>query len=186
MSKSAENNQAVKTDNTAAADENIKKESKPKKNSGSKANAELVKITEELSQTKDLLLRTAAEFDNYKKRTQREAERIGSDSRASVVKQLLPIVDNLERAADNTGADIEDYKKGIDMTTKQFFDILKKLGLEEIEAEGKTFDPNFHYAVSQIEKEDAEPGSVAQVLQKGYKMGETVLRPAMVAVVKAD
>lgn len=146
--------------------------------------AEIEKLTEEAAQTKDLLMRTAAEFDNYKKRTQREAERIGADARAAFAKQLLPIVDNLERAEQNTLADTEDYKKGIDMTTKQFFEILKNLGLEEIDAKDQVFDPNFHYAVSQVENEEAESDTVAEVFQKGYKMGDTVIRPAMVVVNK--
>lgn len=143
-------------------------------------------LLNELNEAKDLLMRTAAEFDNYKKRTQREAERIGLDARAAFAKQLLPVVDNLERAEQNSGAELEDYKKGIDITTKQFFEILKNLGLEEIDAKGKPFDPNFHYAVSQVESEGAEPETVAEVFQKGYKMSDTVIRPAMVAVVKAE
>lgn len=147
--------------------------------------SEVERLTAELEQVKDLLMRTAAEFDNYKKRTQREAERIGADARAAFAKQLLPIVDNLERAAENDTADVADYKKGVDMTTKQFFEILKNMGLEEIEALNLPFDPNFHYAVSQVEKEGAEPDTVAEVFQKGYKMADTVIRPAMVVVVKS-
>lgn len=183
MSKSAEKEKNIKPNQQNTEDTKSEKEEAEQ---SVKEQSELEKLSEELEETKDLLMRTAAEYDNYKKRTQREAEKIGAVSRADVIKQLLPIVDNLERALQNADADITDYKKGIDMTTKQFFDILAKLGLKEIEAQGKPFDANMHYAVTQVEDQNAEPDSVVQVLQKGYKMGETVLRPAMVAVAKAD
>lgn len=143
---------------------------------------ELTRLQEDFEAQKDLLLRTAAEFDNYKKRTAREMERIGADSRASVVKALLPAVDNFLRAQDNAEAKLEDYKKGVDMSIKQLMELLQKLGMEEIPAEGQPFDPNVHYAVSRVEDEAYAENTVVQVMQKGYRMGEIVLRPAMVSV----
>ena len=142
----------------------------------------LERIQQELDAQKDLLLRTAAEFDNYKKRTARETERIGMETRAAVLKELLPAVDNFLRAQDNTQAAQADYQKGIELCIKQFNDILTKLGLEEIDALGTQFDPNLHYAVSQTQDENAGENEVVQVLQKGYRMGDIILRPAMVAV----
>ena len=143
---------------------------------------ELTRLQEELASQKDLLLRTAAEFDNYKKRTAREMERIGAESRARVVKELLPAMDNFLRAQENGEAAFEDYKKGVDMSIKQLVELLSKLGLEEIKAQGETFDPNIHYAVARVEDENADENTVVQVMQKGYRMGDIVLRPAMVAV----
>ena len=143
---------------------------------------ELTRLQEDFAAQKDLLLRTAAEFDNYKKRTAREMERIGAESRARVVKELLPALDNFLRAQENAQSQPEDYKKGVDMSIKQFMELLAKLGLEEIEAEGAPFDPNIHYAVSRVEDDSVGHNTVVQVMQKGYRMGDIVLRPAMVAV----
>ena len=143
---------------------------------------ELACLQEELASQKDLLLRTAAEFDNYKKRTARDMERIGAESRARVVKELLPALDNFLRAQENESAALEDYKKGVDMSIKQLFELLTKQGLEEIPAEGEVFDPNVHYAVARVEDDSVGENTVVQVMQKGYRMGDIVLRPAMVSV----
>ena len=97
---------------------------------------ELSRLQEDFAAQKDLLLRTAAEFDNYKKRTAREMERIGAESRARVVKELLPALDNFLRAQENGESQPEDYKKGVDMSIKQLLELLAKQGLEEIPAQG--------------------------------------------------
>lgn len=146
------------------------------------AEQELEKIKADLDMQKDLLLRTAAEFDNYKKRTARETERIGLETRAAVLKSLLPALDNFLRSRDQVQGTLEDYKKGIDMCVKQFEDLLTTLGLEEIEAQDAPFDPQIHYAVSQVTDENVGENIVVQVLQKGYRLGDIVLRPAMVSV----
>ena len=143
---------------------------------------ELSRLQEDFAAQKDLLLRTAAEFDNYKKRTAREMERIGAESRARVVKELLPALDNFLRAQENGESQPEDYKKGVDMSIKQLLELLAKQGLEEIPAQGEPFDPNVHYAVSSVEDDSVGANTVVQVMQKGYRMGDIVLRPAMVAV----
>ena len=152
--------------------------------------SELKKVTDELAQTKDMLLRTAAEFDNYKKRTARETERIGAETRANVIKQLLPALDNFLRASENNvdeeNAQLMEYKKGVDMSIKQFLDILKKMGVEEIDCLGKEFDPNFHFAVQKVEDENYGENCVSQVFQKGYVLGDIVIRTAMVAVANCD
>lgn len=152
--------------------------------------SEVKKLTEELASTKDVLLRTAAEFDNYKKRTARETERIGTETRANVIKQLLPALDNFLRATENNADEenpqLVEFKKGVDMSIKQFMDILKKMGVEEIDCLGKEFDPNFHFAVQRVEDENFGPNCVSQVFQKGYVLGDIVIRTAMVVVANCD
>lgn len=152
--------------------------------------SEAKKLADELASTKDMLLRTAAEFDNYKKRTARETERIGVETRANVIKQLLPALDNFLRASENNvdeeNPQLVEYKKGVDMSIKQFMDILKKMGVEEIDCLGKEFDPNFHFAVQRVEDENFGENCVSQVFQKGYTLGDIVIRTAMVVVANCD
>ncbi len=152
--------------------------------------SEVKKLTDELASTKDMLLRTAAEFDNYKKRTARETERIGVETRANVIKHLLPALDNFLRASENNvdeeNPQLVEYKKGVDMSIKQFMDILKKMGVEEVDCLGKEFDPNFHFAVQMVEDENFGENCVSQVFQKGYVLGDIVIRTAMVAVANCD
>ena len=147
---------------------------------------ELEQLQQELAAQKDLLLRTAAEYDNFKKRTQREKEELSAFTKCSVMKELLPALDNLDRAADAGIENPEEYKKGMDMSMKSLFEALTKLGLKEIETDGKEFDPNYHYAISKIDDENLGANSIAQVYQKGYMLGETVIRPAMVVVANCD
>ncbi len=148
--------------------------------------SEIELLQQELAAQKDLLLRTAAEYDNFKKRTQREREELSTFTKCSVMKELLPALDNLDRAADAGIENPEEYKKGMDMSMKSLFEALTKIGLKEIETEGKEFDPNYHYAISKIDDENLGANSIAQVYQKGYMLGETVIRPAMVVVANCD
>ena len=138
------------------------------------------KLKEELDSTKDSLLRLRAEYDNYRKRTTKEKEGIYTDAYVDVIKEILPIMDNLERAIAAEG-NVEDLKKGIEMTMKGCSDAFSKLGIEEIDASG-TFDPNFHNAVMHIEDENLDKNVVAEVFQKGYKKGDKVIRHTMVKV----
>lgn len=147
----------------------------------SKATAELEKIQSELDSTKDMLLRTAAEYDNFKKRTEKEKTQIGDFVKAGVVKGLLPVADNIGRSA-LCDPSSPDYQKGLEIIVKQLCEALDKLGLKEIEAKGQPFDPNLHEAVMHIEDENLGENIVADVLQPGYMLGETVLRPSMVKV----
>lgn len=156
-----------------------KKESAPKKKS--KKDKELEELKAELEKNKDLLLRTAAEFDNYKKRTEKEKVFTAEYAKASVMKTLLPILDNAERANEFEQG-TEQYNKGIELIVKQLSDLSGKLGLTEIGAVGETFDPNLHEAIMHIEDENLGENVIAQVLQKGYKFGDTIVRPAMVQV----
>lgn len=154
-------------------------EKKEKKKS--KKDAELETLKQELAQKTDLLARTAAEFDNYKKRTDRERAGIAEFAKAQVLKKLLPILDNIDRAsASEAGTD--EYLKGIELIIKQFLSLKEGLELVEIAKAGDAFDPNFHDAVMHIEDESLGENVIAQVLQQGYKIGDTVIRAAMVQV----
>ncbi|MBQ2676493.1 MAG: nucleotide exchange factor GrpE [Clostridia bacterium] len=147
--------------------------------------AELQKVKQELEQKNDLLLRTAAEFDNFKKRETAAKEKLSGFVKGETIKALLPAVDNINRAM---AADPEsgDYAKGVAMTVKGLYDALKNMGLEEINPEGEEFDVNYHQAVMRVEDESVGANIVTQVLQMGYKIGDNVLRHAMVKVANCD
>jgi len=130
---------------------------------------------------KDQFLRLAAEYDNYRKRTAKEKEGLWTDAKADTVQAFLPVYDNLERAMKQETSD-EAYKKGVEMTMNQLKEVFAKLGVTEIEAEGKPFDPNLHNAVMHIEDENLGENMVAQVFQAGFMLGEKVIRFAMVQV----
>jgi len=141
------------------------------------------KLKEELEIQKDLVLRTAAEFDNYKKRTESEKLRIAEYSKAQLIKQLLPTIDNANRAL-SYEAGSEEYNKGIELIAKQLVGTIDALGIKELAKVGDEFDPNIHEAVMQAASEELKENQIAAVLQQGYKLGDTVIRPAMVSVVK--
>ena len=140
------------------------------------------KLSNELDALKDRLLRLTAEYDNYRKRTAKEKEGIYTDACTDVLKELLPVADNLERALAVEGS-VEDLKKGVEMTIKGFLNSLEKLGVEEIDTTNG-FDPNLHQAISVVEDANLNTNDVAQVYQKGYKKGEKVIRYSMVTVAK--
>ncbi|MCI9170019.1 MAG: nucleotide exchange factor GrpE [Lawsonibacter sp.] len=130
---------------------------------------------------KDQFLRLAAEYDNYRKRTAKEKENLWTEAKADTVQAFLPVYDNLDRAMKQETAD-EAYKKGVEMTMNQLKEVFAKLGVTEIEAEGRPFDPNLHNAVMHIEDENLGENTVAQVFQAGFMLGEKVIRFAMVQV----
>lgn len=145
------------------------------------------KLAEENSRTqnevevlKDRLARTVAEYDNFRKRTAKEKEGIYTDACEDVLKEMFPVLDNLERAISVEGS-IEDLKKGIEMTVKQFNNALEKLNVEEILTDSE-FDPHFHNAVMHIDDEQYGKSQIVEVFQKGYKKGDKVLRHSMVKV----
>ena len=140
------------------------------------------KLSNELEALKDRLLRLTAEYDNYRKRTAKEKEGIYTDACTDVLKEVLPVADNLERALAVDG-NVEDLKKGVEMTIKRFLNSLEKLGVEEIDTTNG-FDPNLHQAISVVEDANLNSNDVAQVYQKGYKKGEKVIRYSMVTVAK--
>ena len=135
----------------------------------------------QIEETEDRLKRVAAEFDNYKKRNAKERDGMYNSLVADIVSGLLPVVDNLENAANAETKD-EEYKKGIELVLKQFKDILASKGVEEIETIGKTFDPELHEAVSSVQDNTKGEKEIVQEYRKGYKIGDRVIRHSMVIV----
>lgn len=149
-----------------------------------KSNKNLVeenkKMSNENDTLKDRLSRTVAEYDNFRKRTAKEKEGIYTDACEDVLKEMLPVLDNLERAISVDGT-VDDLKKGVEMTIKQFKNALEKLNVEEISTEGE-FNPHVHNAVMHVDDDQYGNNQVVEVFQKGYKRGEKVLRHSMVKV----
>ena len=135
-----------------------------------------------LAELNEKYLRLAAEYDNYRKRTAKEKDNIYQDAKADTVKAFLAVYDNLERAANSAGGEDSPHKKGLEMIFTQYKEILKGLGVEEIEAQGKEFDPELHNAVMHIDDENLGENVVAQVFQAGFKMGDKVIRHSIVQV----
>ena len=168
---------------------NDKKEEKEinQNNNNSKADEiiELKKQIEtqkiQLDESEDRLKRVAAEFDNYKKRSAKEKDGLYNSLIADIVSNFLPILDNLEKAAQTETKD-EEYKKGIELVLKQFKDVLSAKGVTEIESVGKTFDPELHEAVSSIQDETKGEKEIVQEYRKGYMIGNRVIRHSMVIV----
>ena len=138
-------------------------------------------ISPELAAEKDKYLRLCAEYDNFRKRSQKEKDSLYADVKAETLKQFLPVFDNLERALAASTAD-EAYRRGVEMIMAQFNATMEKLGVKEIEALGKSFDPAFHNAVMHVEDEEKGENEIVEVFQKGFIMGEKVIRFAMVKV----
>jgi len=141
----------------------------------------------ESAKLRDQLLRTAADFDNFRKRSRRELADMEKRAREDLLKELLPVFDNLERATAHaeTATDVKALADGIGLVKRQFLDTLAKIGIERIKAQGAPFDPAFHEAVQQLETDEQPPGTVIHEVQAGYLQGDKLLRPAIVVVAKA-
>ena len=152
--------------------------------------AQLIKKVEKVQEASDknldLYIRSQAEIDNLKKRYQKERQDLRKFANESLIKQLLPVVDNLEKAITHSQDEdsIETIREGVDLTLKGLLDTLKKAGVETVEAAGEKFDPNFHEAVSEMADDAVEPGTVIKDLQKGYILNQRLIRPSMVIVSK--
>ena len=138
-------------------------------------------LQEDLDNTTDRLKRLMAEFDNFKKRASKEREQLYNSLVADIMMAFLPVMDNLEKAI-NTNTGDEGYKQGMELVAKQFKDVLKSFGLEEIKTEGEIFNPILHEAVSSIQDDTKESQEIIEEFRKGYKMGDKVIRHAMVVV----
>ena len=143
----------------------------------------LLELRRERDVLQDRLLRTAADFDNYRKRVDRERRDLAEQTAGEAIKDLLPIIDNLERAL-QAAAEDDPLRKGVELIHKQMLEMLRKRGVTPIEAVGADFDPNVHEAVTHEESDQHREGEVMEELQRGYKVGERLLRPAMVKVAK--
>ena len=159
----------------AAAEKNIESEA------GEPEKTEEEKLKEQLDAANDKYLRLMAEYDNFRKRSAKERLEITDTAKGNAVSEILPLFDNFERALEAETTD-ETYKQGVEMIFKQFGDCLKKLGVEIIDPTGEVFDPNIANAVNQIEDPELGENIVAQTFQKGYKIGDKVIRYAMVVV----
>ena len=139
------------------------------------------KYTEEIAALKDQLRRTMAEYDNFRKRAAKEKAEIRPMVITDVVKEFLPVMDNLARALEAECTDAA-YKQGVQMIDDSFMEILTKLGVEEIESDGAMFDPSMHQAVQRVEDSDKESGAIVTTFAKGYKIGDKVIRFSIVSV----
>lgn len=156
-------------------------EEKPEEDPAAALEAKVKALEEAAAADKDKYLRLLAEYDNFRKRSLKERLDASADATAKAALEVISVIDNFERAMAAECSD-EGYKKGVEMIYGQFTEVIKKLGVEEIEALGKEFDPNLHNAVSQVEDENFGENTVSQVYQKGYKLGDKVIRCAMVVV----
>lgn len=140
------------------------------------------KLKEEVQSINEQYMRLQADYANYRRRTQQEKETIGLFANEKILNDLIPVIDNMERALDACDDKESTMYQGIDLVYKQLQDTIKKFGVEEIEADNQEFDPNLHLAVMQESVDGIESNKVVMVLQKGYKLGTKVLRPSMVKV----
>ena len=177
--KAEEAQETVETDD-AEADEPLKHKEKKKLK---KAEAEIERLKADLAEEQEKYMRLYAEYDNFRRRSAKERDGIYSDAYSDAIAQILPIIDNLERAAQYSADDPESpMAKGIELTIKSCVDALNKMGVFEIEALGKPFDPNFHNAVMHVEDETFGENEIAEVFMKGYVRGDKVIRFSMVKV----
>ena len=168
----------------AKAEEGKDSEKKEKRRFGRKPSKEEEKIAaleKEKADLNDKFLRICAEYDNFRKRSQKEKDALYGDVKANTVTQFLPVYDNLERALKQNTED-EAYKKGVEMIMTQFCSTLEKLGVTEIECLGEKFDPTMHNAVMHVDDEEKGENEIVEVFQKGFKLGDKVIRFAMVKV----
>jgi len=146
--------------------------------------SELEKAKAECAAYLDRLARLQAEFDNFRKRNARQQQEYRDYALADALKTLLPILDSLDRALKTNAASLEDFHQGIELIDKQFHDSLLKLGVEPVPAEGEVFDPNLHQAVQMVDTDEVEDNHVIDELQRGYRLKDRLLRPAMVRVAR--
>ncbi len=144
--------------------------------------AEVETLREERANLVDRLARLQAEFDNFRKRSVREQQEFRDYALAEALKSLLPILDSLDRALKTSEASVQDFRSGIELIDKQFHDALAKLGVEPVPAEGEQFDPNVHQAVQMVDTAEVTDNHVIDALQRGYRIKDRLLRPAMVRV----
>ena len=178
--------EAEKKEEQAAEEEKTDKKSKKKKEKTYTLTREQMEAAElaakQLESVKDQFVRLTAEYDNHRKRTTKEKDNIYQDAKADTIKEFLAVYDNLERAMATEGDEDSPHKKGLEMIFHQYQEILKKLGVTEIEAKGQPFDPEKHNAVMHIDDESLGENVVAQVFQAGFMLGDKVIRHAIVQV----
>ena len=182
MSKKEKQNETPQQE-PAVEEQDVKQEvaAEPEETAVDPLLSELESLKDQVAGQEDKYLRLAAEYDNYRKRTAKEKESLWTDVKADTAGAFLPVYDNLERALKQDTAD-EAFKKGVEMTMNQLKEVLTKLGITEIPAQGQPFDPKYHTAVMHVEDESLGQNVVAEVFQTGFQCGEKVIRFAMVKV----
>lgn len=175
MAKKKNDSKAVKEENTAMEEEEVKT-SEDTESSAPEEDA----VTKELNDTKEQLLRITAEYANFRKRSEKEKSDSYAYATANVVKELLAVIDNLERALSDKTEDYEGLKKGVQMTYDGLMTTLEKLGVTAYGEQGDQFDPNFHNAIMHVEDDSLDANVITDVFQRGYKLNDKVVRPAMV------
>ena len=182
MSKKEKQNETPQQE-PAVEEQDVKQEvaAEPEETAVDPLLSELESLKDQVAGPEDKYLRLAAEYDNYRKRTAKEKESLWTDVKADTAGAFLPVYDNLERALKQDTAD-EAFKKGVEMTMNQLKEVLTKLGITEIPAQGQPFDPKYHNAVMHVEDESLGQNVVAEVFQTGFQCGEKVIRFAMVKV----
>ena len=172
----------VKAEPEKKADKADKKEKrKDKEKDKKKEHDKTAELTAELAAANDKYLRLCAEYDNYRRRSQKEKDALYGDIRSDVIQKFLPVYDNLDRAL-KQGTDDEAYRKGVEMIMTQFNTTLEKLGVTPVESLGQTFDPEKHNAVMHVDDPEKGENEIVEVFQQGFKLGDKVIRYAMVKV----
>ena len=182
MSKKEKQNETLQQE-PVVEEQDVKQEAaaEPEETAVDPLLSELESLKDQVAGQEDKYLRLAAEYENYRKRTAKEKESLWTDVKADTAGAFLPVYDNLERALKQDTAD-EAFKKGVEMTMNQLKEVLTKLGITEIPAQGQPFDPKYHNAVMHVEDESLGQNVVAEVFQTGFQCGEKVIRFAMVKV----
>ena len=173
--------QEQQSDQEGQPEDGEQPQEEPEKSQEELLGEELEQVKDLLGRTKEQLARTMTEYDNFRKRTQREKEAIYPQATANAVCQFVPIMDTFERALEAPCGD-DKFKEGVEMIYQHFMETLKKLGVEEFGAPGEPFDPNMHNSVMHIEDDTLAENSIVEVFQKGYRMGDRIIRHAMVKV----
>ena len=179
VGKEAEEGEEVPAEGEAPAEQEAVEE----KDELTLAKEEIESLKTQVQEKEERALRLQADFENFRRRTAKEKEELSAVVTQGILKDMLPLLDNFERAMAAEAKDIDSFKQGVEMIFKQFGEVLVKNGLEHIEVEGQKFDPNFHQAVMRVENPDLEDETIAQELQKGYMVKGRVIRPSMVQVV---
>ena len=181
--KNKEKKEQTVTEETASGVEESKEETAAEETPAAEApkESETEQLQKQLAAEHDQYLRLAAEYDNFRKRSRKEKEALYTDVKAETVEKFLPVFDDLERALANETSD-EAYKKGVELIMTELRKIMTGLGVEEFGESGDAFDPNAHNAVMHIESEELGENTIAQVFQKGFRIGEKVIRHAVVQV----
>ena len=176
----------VESETEESQEQVLAQKGKKKKKKQDLLKAQIEQLEEELQEKEDRWLRLAAEFDNYKRRTSRDFGNLIRNASENIITQLVPIVDDFERALDHakTTDDFDSLHQGVEMILNHLKEVLRKEGLEPIEALGKPFDPHFHEALMQTEDDAYDSGVVVQETQRGYILNDKVIRPAKVIVNK--